>query len=1098
VLERFTATSRPPILRGNWDSLSADLLGPRVPSLAGAVAQAVRRSGIVTLSANLYGTDFPLWNPRATNVYLVHEQFLVKESVMEVVQTTNESETRFSSAVVAAVLAVLDADLDIAAFISDVFFNGGPKVLSSLSLTLYTCQGSKQCVGLGADGLSCPTIDVRGRLSPCSDAEHRHLLLSEVACGARLLVVSSAASTKCFIVVPLDPHTTHPDLPIAKIPIALKERIALTALRYPSLEPSDLVALTIDGVNGGDHILLHHLCPALLNRTRICEIFAKIRKQSTGLAPAIAAVAALEVEFKHKFIHRIFVGPLPSEPQVLLLTSLSDLHAWRDRSTGEMCLDLTFGVVNKAKDGTEFFLLQGCVSIDGGSSIIVQALVNGKKTANYQLFYKALFEVIDDFDPAMLQNIPRFMFDFERADIKALRTQLCLRFGMDEGEAIFHRQLGLCSVHWSRIIKGHGTHGRKRLFKEIGHHVAAAMTHEHARTAFALLCRNGPITMLELLSIGMSEPALRPLFGDAVELNVNWSAKKGWVSNLLKEENRFILDALTRGVGLTDTNLVEQRQSDGPLRSIKAARVGSALKSFKNVLVSLFHRSLVRCREREYVETGGRLTHRSAGNSAARSNQAMNQAEEDSRHHGNGKTVLLTDRLPKKRGRELKSCTCAKLNCHKDQRCSCHLRNSTQGAVANVCNTNCKCTCSPETRVMATPDPETLAAKRALPDLVGAGEVESVAAVVAAPPLLIVGTMHHTAPLTASTTTMDVMLQPPLARAINNTDALAEIKGSAGNTRLLHDEPEVDTPSERNSTFKAAPVEMENAAEDLYELEFFVDDVSTGNPLVKKRGELSVPEFPELLSSKSRRLEPELTTPEEGIFHWFSALEGLEERQQLAEQQRLDRLTRLRKFAGRFGRVEDKDIEMAGDCLFDGAARQLKVISLDHSTLTKASVRSTCVRWVMDTYGSSDANGLCATGEYTSWDDWRNQMSQPRHFADEMIMEALRALYSVRTLVMCGGIDPPLAYSTEVGAAHLPVLCFGLDLEIHFSSLRLATDCVVCCKVYGPKRRLIMCSECDEFMHHNCATSISEQQKAGLVSFRCRRLGCPSSSSTLV
>lgn len=103
-------------------------------------------------------------------------------------------------------------------------------------------------------------------------------------------------------------------------------------------------------------------------------------------------------------------------------------------------------------------------------------------------------------------------------------------------------------------------------------------------------------------------------------------------------------------------------------------------------------------------------------------------------------------------------------------------------------------------------------------------------------------------------------------------------------------------------------------------------------------------------------------------------------------------------------------------------------------------IRAAVVEYVYHTYSGTDASVLVSAGRETSWEDWRDKMSQRTYFADQLCLEA--------AVFMCGGqihivsartVDGHTRVETRLWGEHTPdlaVLQIGCAVDRHFYSLR--------------------------------------------------------------
>jgi len=130
---------------------------------------------------------------------------------------------------------------------------------------------------------------------------------------------------------------------------------------------------------------------------------------------------------------------------------------------------------------------------------------------------------------------------------------------------------------------------------------------------------------------------------------------------------------------------------------------------------------------------------------------------------------------------------------------------------------------------------------------------------------------------------------------------------------------------------------------------------------------------------------------------------------------------------------ENVSIDGDGACLFRTAAVQIALTCPERGQLSAEEIRRMCVEWVFKKYRRADRDGLRAIG-YEGWEDWRDQMLQLDHYGDELCIEAISTLFSVRILIIFCAQDAPS--HRFVGEEEHPVVYFGNVGDYHFYSFR--------------------------------------------------------------
>lgn len=140
-----------------------------------------------------------------------------------------------------------------------------------------------------------------------------------------------------------------------------------------------------------------------------------------------------------------------------------------------------------------------------------------------------------------------------------------------------------------------------------------------------------------------------------------------------------------------------------------------------------------------------------------------------------------------------------------------------------------------------------------------------------------------------------------------------------------------------------------------------------------------------------------------------------------------------------YGRVEKKDIARDGNCMFDAARDQYGTVDLTLSQLTIQDVRDACVEYVIMMYGETEPDVLISTGRHTSWENWKENMSQDKFFGDELTYEALGHIYGGFNVFCVVGTTKE-AYIKESGHKQRPSIYLGLELDRHVWSLQHPDD----------------------------------------------------------
>ncbi len=132
--------------------------------------------------------------------------------------------------------------------------------------------------------------------------------------------------------------------------------------------------------------------------------------------------------------------------------------------------------------------------------------------------------------------------------------------------------------------------------------------------------------------------------------------------------------------------------------------------------------------------------------------------------------------------------------------------------------------------------------------------------------------------------------------------------------------------------------------------------------------------------------------------------------------------------------VEKQRVIGDGACLFRAACMQLQAVRPEIRDLTHAVVRRACVDWVVRTYGKNlVAEEVLVVIGYENWEDWRERMSGPFYYGDELCVEAIAAVYNVRILlVFCAEGDPSHRF---IGNANSAQIQLGNVGDYHFYSL---------------------------------------------------------------
>ena len=153
---------------------------------------------------------------------------------------------------------------------------------------------------------------------------------------------------------------------------------------------------------------------------------------------------------------------------------------------------------------------------------------------------------------------------------------------------------------------------------------------------------------------------------------------------------------------------------------------------------------------------------------------------------------------------------------------------------------------------------------------------------------------------------------------------------------------------------------------------------------------------------------------------------------------------RLEDRVASFGLFVNEDTDAEGDCQFDSAADQLKLIP-GFGRLTKEEVRRTTIDWLRrnpDYRLSDDENNLDTLSSWIrdtqgmEWEEYLNTMSKPRVWGDEVTLKGIVEAYKVKILLWSSTVSEENYFSVhKPKGEECATLCMCHFLEVHYGSL---------------------------------------------------------------